>query len=204
MEKFLLTIDGPSGDGKTSVGKSIATILNSCFFSSGSIYRYLAKFLLNNKNVQIEDLKIEIVSEQCNVNGVIFNEEDLYDNEVSVKSSEIAKKVGLRILVKDCLISYFDNLDKPLVIEGRDMGSVVFPDAEHKVYLDADLITRGKRREGQSNMEETISDVKKRDFEDKNRVFSPLTIPEGALVVDNSNLSIDETIELIIKNLKLR
>ena len=53
-------------------------------------------------------------------------------------------------------------------------------------------------------MEETVLDVKKRDFEDKNRVFSPLTIPEGALVIDNSNLSIDETIELIIKNLKLR
>ena len=204
MEKFLVTIDGPSGVGKTSVGKSIATILNSCFFSSGSIYRSVAKFLLNNKNVQIEDLKIEIVSEQCNVNGVIFNEEDLYDNEVSVKSSEIAKKVGLRILVKDCLISYFENLDKPLVIEGRDMGSVVFPDAEHKVYLDADLETRGKRREGQSNMEETVFDVKKRDFEDKNRVFSPLTIPEGALVVDNSNLTIDETIKLIIENLKLQ
>ncbi len=204
MKKFLVTIDGPSGVGKTSVGKSIATKLNSCFFSSGSIYRSVAKFLLNNKNVQIEDLKIEIVSEQCNVNGVIFDEEDLYDNEVSVKSSEIAKKVGLRILVKDCLISYYKNLDKPLVIEGRDMGSVVFPDAEHKIYLDADLKTRGKRREGQSNMEETISDVKKRDFEDKNRLFSPLTIPEGALVIDNSNLLIDETIDLIIKNLKLQ
>ena len=114
------------------------------------------------------------------------------------------KKSRVKNIGKDCLISYFENLDKPLVIEGRDMGSVVFPDAEHKVYLDADLETRGKRREGQSNMEETVSDVKRRDFEDKNRVFSPLTIPEGALVVDNSNLTIDETIKLIIENLKLQ
>ena len=92
MKKFLVTIDGPSGVGKTSVGKSIATILDSSFFSSGSIYRSVAKFLLNNKNIQIEDLNIEIVSEQCNVNGVIFDEENLYENEVSIKSSEIAKK----------------------------------------------------------------------------------------------------------------
>ena len=84
------------------------------------------------------------------------------------------------------------------------MGSVVFPDADHKVYLDADLETRGKRREGQSNMEETVSDVRKRDFEDQNRLISPLTIPEGALIVDNSNLTIDETIEVIIESLKLR
>ena len=84
------------------------------------------------------------------------------------------------------------------------MGSVVFPDAEHKIYLDADLETRGKRREGQSNMEETISDVKKRDYEDKNRLISPLTIPKGAMIVDNSNLTFDETIDLIIKSLKLQ
>lgn len=204
MDKFLVTIDGPSGVGKTSVGKSIAKMLNTSFFSSGSIYRSVAKFLINNKTINIEDLKIKIVSEQCNVNGVIFDEDGLYDNEVSVKSSEIAKKEELRVLVKDCLTSYFEKLDKPLVIEGRDMGSVVFPDAEYKVYLDADLETRGKRREGQSNNEETVFDVKKRDYEDKNRLFSPLTIPEGALVIDNSNLSIDETIELIIKNLKLQ
>ena len=204
MDKFLVTIDGPSGVGKTSVGKSIAKMLDTSFFSSGSIYRSVAKFLINNKTINIEDLKIKIVSEQCNVNGVIFDEDGLYDNEVSVKSSEIAKKEELRVLVKDCLTSYFEKLDKPLVIEGRDMGSVVFPDAEYKVYLDADLETRGKRREGQSNNEETVFDVKKRDYEDKNRLFSPLTIPEGALVIDNSNLSIDETIELIIKNLKLQ
>ena len=202
MDKFIVTIDGPSGVGKTSVGKSIAKMLNSSFFSSGSIYRTTAKYLLNNKNSHIKDLKIEIISEQCRINGVIFDEKLLYENEVSIKSSEIAKEQELRILVKECLINYYEKLDRPLVIEGRDMGSIVFPNAEHKIYLDADLETRGKRREGQSNMEETISDVKKRDFEDKNRSLSPLIIPKDALVIDNSNLTIDETIELIVENLK--
>ena len=202
MDKFIVTIDGPSGVGKTSVGRSIAKMLNSSFFSSGSIYRTTAKYLLNNKYIHIKDLKIEIISEQCRINGVIFDEKLLYENEVSIKSSEIAKEQELRILVKECLINYYEKLDRPLVIEGRDMGSIVFPNAEHKIYLDADLETRGKRREGQSNMEETISDVKKRDFEDKNRSLSPLIIPKDALVIDNSNLTIDETIELIVENLK--
>ena len=202
MDKFIITIDGPSGVGKTSVGKNIAKMLNSSFFSSGSIYRTTAKYLLNNKNIHIKDLEIEIISEQCHINGVIFDEKLLYDNEVSVKSSEIAKKEELRILVKECLINYYEKLNRPLVIEGRDMGSIVFPNAEHKIYLDADLETRGKRREGQSNMGETISDVKKRDFEDKNRSLSPLIIPKDALVIDNSNLTIDETIELIVENLE--
>ena len=204
MKKFIITIDGPSGVGKTSIGKSIAEKLDSSFFSSGSVYRSVAKYLLDNKNIKFKDLKIDIISDLCNVNGVNFDEEDLYDNEVSVKSSEIAKKEELRVLIKDCLINYYLKLESPLVIEGRDMGSVVFPDAEHKIYLDADLETRGKRREGQSNMEETISDVKKRDYEDKNRLISPLTIPKGAMIVDNSNLTFDETIDLIIKSLKLQ
>ena len=204
MKKFIITIDGPSGVGKTSIGKSIAEKLDSSFFSSGSVYRSVAKYLLDNKNIKFKDLKIDIISDLCNVNGVNFDEEDIYDNEVSVKSSEIAKKEELRVLIKDCLINYYLKLESPLVIEGRDMGSVVFPDAEHKIYLDADLETRGKRREGQSNMEETISDVKKRDYEDKNRLISPLTIPKGAMIVDNSNLTFDETIDLIIKSLKLQ
>ena len=204
MKKFVITIDGPSGVGKTTIGKTISERLNLNFFSSGSIYRSVAKYLIENDVAEVDDLDIEILSNRCTVNGISYDEKDLYDQKISIKSSEIAKLQDLRDNIKSSLNQYFNNLDNSLVIEGRDMGSVVFTDAKYKVYLDADLATRGKRREGQSNMVETITDVQKRDFEDKNRLISPLTIPEGALVVDNSTFTINETIDYIIKSLKLQ
>ena len=204
MKKFVITIDGPSGVGKTTIGKTISERLNLNFFSSGSIYRSVAKYLIENDIAEVDELDIEILSNRCTVNGISYDEKDLYDQKISIKSSEIAKLQDLRDNIKSSLNQYFNNLDNSLVIEGRDMGSVVFTDAKYKVYLDADLATRGKRREGQSNMVETITDVQKRDFEDKNRLISPLTIPDGALVVDNSTFTINETIDYIIESLKLR
>ena len=204
MKKFVMTIDGPSGVGKTTIGKTISERLNLNFFSSGSIYRSVAKYLIENDVTEVDDLDIEILSNRCTVNGISYDEKDLYDQKISIKSSEIAKLQDLRDNIKSSLNQYFNNLDNSLVIEGRDMGSVVFTDAKYKVYLDADLATRGKRREGQSNMVETITDVQKRDFEDKNRLISPLTIPDGALVVDNSTFTINETIDYIIESLKLQ
>lgn len=204
MKKFVITIDGPSGVGKTTIGKTISERLNLNFFSSGSIYRSVAKYLIENDVTEVDDLDIEILSNRCTVNGISYDEKDLYDQKISIKSSEIAKLQDLRDNIKSSLNQYFNNLDNSLVIEGRDMGSVVFTDAKYKVYLDADLATRGKRREGQSNMVETITDVQKRDFEDKNRLISPLTIPDGALVVDNSTFTINETIDYIIESLKLQ
>ena len=204
MKKFVITIDGPSGVGKTTIGKTISERLNLNFFSSGSIYRSVAKYLIENDVAEVDELDIEILSNRCTVNGISYDEKDLYDQKISIKSSEIAKLQDLRDNIKSSLNQYFNNLDNSLVIEGRDMGSVVFTDAKYKVYLDADLAIRGKRREGQSNMVETITDVQKRDFEDKNRLISPLTIPDGALVVDNSTFTINETIDYIIESLKLQ
>ena len=204
MKKFVITIDGPSGVGKTTIGKTISERLNLNFFSSGSIYRSVAKYLIENDVSEVDELDIEILSNRCTVNGISYDEKDLYDQKISIKSSEIAKLQDLRDNIKSSLNQYFNNLDNSLVIEGRDMGSVVFTDAKYKVYLDADLATRGKRREGHSNMVETITDVQKRDFEDKNRLISPLTIPDGALVVDNSTFTINGTIDYIIESLKLQ
>ena len=204
MEKFILTIDGPSGVGKTSIGQQLAEFLNCNFFSSGNIYRSIAKFICDNNNKNYDQYDIEVVNNICFINGETYNPEDLYSNKVTNMSSKIAKDENIRNYVKESLLRYYQSLEKSLVIEGRDMGSVVFQNAKYKIYLDADLITRGKRRENQSKMTETVSDLEKRDTEDINRSISPLKIPEGALVIDNTNLSLDETMKLIKESLELQ
>jgi len=204
MEKFILTIDGPSGVGKTSIGQQLAEFLNCNFFSSGNIYRSIAKFICDNNNKNYDNYDIEVVNNICLINGETYNPEDLYSNKVTNMSSKIAKDENIRNYVKKSLLRYYQSLENSLVIEGRDMGSVVFQNAKHKIYLDADLITRGKRRENQSKMTETVSDLEKRDTEDINRTISPLKIPEGALVIDNTNLSLDETMKIIKESLELQ
>ena len=204
MEKFILTIDGPSGVGKTSIGKHLADILNCNFFSSGNVYRSLAMFVHKNIDKDYGKYDIEIIDGICYVNGETYTSEDLHSNEVTITSSKIAKEEKIRNYVKESLLKYYQSLDQSLVIEGRDMGSVVFQNAKYKIYLDADLITRGKRREDQSKMNETVSDLKKRDLEDSNRLISPLKVPDGALVINNTDLTLQETINLIIEKLRLQ
>ena len=204
MEKFILTIDGPSGVGKTSIGKHLADILKCNFFSSGNVYRSLAMFVNKNIDKDYGKYDIEIIDGICYVNGETYTSENLYSNEVTITSSKIAKEEKIRNYVKESLLKYYQSLDKSLVIEGRDMGSVVFQNAKYKIYLDADLITRGKRREDQSKMNETVSDLKKRDLEDSNRLISPLKVPDGALVINNTDLTLQETINLIIEKLRLQ
>ena len=204
MEKFILTIDGPSGVGKTSIGKHLADILKCNFFSSGNVYRSLAMFINKNIDKNYGKYDIEIIDGICYVNGETYTSENLYSNEVTITSSKIAKEEKIRNYVKESLLKYYQSLDKSLVIEGRDMGSVVFQNAKYKIYLEADLITRGKRREDQSKMNETVSDLKKRDLEDSNRLISPLKVPDGALVINNTDLTLQETINLIIEKLRLQ
>ena len=204
MEKFILTIDGPSGVGKTSIGKHLADILKCNFFSSGNVYRSLAMFINKNIDKDYGKYDIEILDGICYVNKETYSSEDLYSNEVTITSSKIAKEEKIRNYVKESLIKYYQSLDKSLVIEGRDIGTKIMPDADLKIYLDADLITRGKRREDQSKMNETVSDLKKRDLEDSNRLISPLKVPDGALVINNTDSTLQETINLIIEKLGLQ
>ena len=202
--KRVITIDGPSGVGKTTIGQELASHLGYSFFSSGKLYRYIAKYSIdeNSKNYDEFDLKIN-QSADCYINNKHYKDEELYNKNINKESSEIAKDPLAREIIKYTLLNYYENLKTGLVIEGRDMGSVVFPNAEFKLYLNADEKTRGERRESQSGSQETIEDIKERDYEDMNRVVSPLIIPKDAIVIDNTNKTKDETVEVIIKKLEL-
>ena len=202
--KKVITIDGPSGVGKTSIGQEIATKFNYSFFSSGKLYRYISKYSNEEKKYKYDEFKLTIdISGNCEINNRMYNDDELYNKNNNMHSSEIAKDPSVRQLVKTTLLAFYNKIQNGLVIEGRDMGSVVFPDADYKIYLDADENIRGKRREQQSDSQETIEEVKQRDHKDMHREESPLVIPKNALLIDNTNKTKEETIEEIIKNLKL-
>lgn len=200
---YLVTIDGPSGVGKTTLGSLLAKELNSNFFSSGKLYRNIAKYLNSNPSSNISDISLDINDElEITLNSISYQDIELYEKDVNSKSSEIAKLKEVRKLVSKSLQNLPKKLSSGLIVEGRDMGSVVFPNADLKIYLDADIDIRAQRRLKQSNDSETKEDLLQRDENDINRLESPLMIPENALYIDNSNMKMDEVVKLVIRSLE--
>lgn len=205
MNKILITLDGPSGVGKTTIGKKLANELNLDFFSSGALYRALAKFNLSTKKIIFENFHIDSLAPfKCKIDEIVITEKELYTNDLNEKSSEIAQLSEVRGVIQNILQSIYSESSNGLVIEGRDMGSVVFPNANLKIYLDASEEVRSLRRKVQSNNQETIDDIRARDTRDKNRINSPLVVPDGALLIQTDNFTIDETIILIKERLELQ
>lgn len=201
---YIVTIDGPSGVGKTSLGSLLAQEYNSNFFSSGKLYRIIAKYFIEHSTSDTSSLQIEINEElQIALNSYSYADSDLYVKNINSKSSEIAKIKEVRQIVSESLINLSKKLSNGLIIEGRDMGSIVFPNADLKIYLDADIEVRSKRRLKQSNDSETKEDLLKRDDNDKNRSESPLIVPDDALYIDNSDINMDEVLDLVKEKLKL-
>ena len=191
--------------GKTTIGKRLASELNFEFFSSGLLYRVIA--LHNEKTNSFNLNEFEIVSNDpvvCKVDGNVYEEENLYTPQINRKSSEIAQLSEIRMLVSNVLKFLFDNSNTGLVVEGRDMGSVVFKNANLKIYLDADEHIRSSRRVEQSNNEETTDDIAERDKRDLSRKNSPLVVPKGALMLHNNTSTVEELVDEVIENLKLQ
>ena len=213
MDK-LITIDGPGGSGKGTVAKILAAKLGWNILDSGALYRLMALISENIKKTdsdsigkELKDKKIffEIVKDQYHL---FFDGKDVTNlirrEKIGIKASDLAHNQNIRDLIKDTQRSFYDpNIG--LIADGRDMGSVVFPEAEIKIYLDASIEERAKRRQIQLkekgmevNMRNLISSLEDRDLKDKNRDVSPLLIPQGAKVIDSTNLSIDEVVNKIM------
>ncbi len=213
MDK-LITIDGPGGSGKGTVAKILAAKLGWNILDSGALYRLIALISENIKETdpdsigkELKDKSIffELVKDQYHL---FFDGKDVTNfirrEEIGVKASDLAHNQNIRNLIKDTQRSFYDpNIG--LIADGRDMGSVVFPEAGIKIYLDASIVERAKRRQIQLkekgmevNMRNLISSLEDRDLKDKNRDVSPLLIPQGAKVIDSTNLSIDEVVNKIM------
>ena len=217
----VLTLDGPSGVGKGTVASIIAQKLDWHLLDSGAIYRAFA-IVASNNDIKIDDIdgllklannfdisfKLNSNHEPLNVylNNVEVSSE-LRTEKTAALASQFAKIESLRkvLLVKQ---RQFKKLPG-LVADGRDMGTVVFPDAPFKVFLTAEVSERAKRRLKQlqesgiaGNISHTLAEVQKRDERDANRQYSPLKPAKDALVIDTTNLTINEVITKVMALIK--
>jgi len=210
--KQVIAIDGPSGAGKTTIAKLIAKQLGITYLDTGSLYRTAALLLIRH-GIRPDDSD-DTIGSILNKNHISFTEGRAYLNgkDVSedIRSAEIdhyASVFSARPVVRDFLLATQRNtaLESELVVEGRDTTTVVFPDAKKKIYLDASLEERAKRRALQFkwqgiyvSIEESKKNIEERDTRDARRDLAPLTVASDALFVDSSNLSIEQVMEKIL------
>jgi len=217
----VLTLDGPSGVGKGTVASIIAQKLDWHLLDSGAIYRAFA-IVASNNDIKIDDIdgllklannfdiSFKLNSNHKPLNVYLNNAEvssELRTEKTAALASQFAKIKSLRktLLVKQ---RQFKKLPG-LVADGRDMGTVVFPDAPFKVFLTAEVGERAKRRLKQlqetgiaGNISHTLAEVQKRDERDVNRQHSPLKPAKDALVIDTTNLTINEVITKVMALIK--
>ncbi len=211
-KKLIVAIDGPAGSGKSTVAKIIAKNLDIEYVDSGSIYRGITKKILDS-NIKIDDHnEIVFFLEKLDINldsgKVIINGEDvtpyIRTKEVTELVSPVSANVDIRLKVNSFLTSYSKN--RSIIMDGRDIGTVVFPFANYKFYLDASVEIRALRRfkEGHSDMtlEEIKNSISRRDESDKNKTFGALKIAEDAIYLDTTKLSIDEVVDKIVNLIK--
>lgn len=219
---FIVAIDGPAGTGKGTITKLVAKDFGLINIDTGATYRCVTLEMLN-QNISIHETeKIIKISENINMkiennNGfqtIFLNEEDVTEKIRSKEVTELVSQVSSIVEVRLNMVKLQRKLaeGKDVIMEGRDITTYVFPNANVKIYLDADVEERAKRRYKENlekgiNMtyEEVLEHIKWRDNNDKNKELGALRIAEDAIVIDTTKLSIEEVkqkVEEIIKKLK--
>ena len=211
---MIIAMDGPAGTGKSTIASIIAKKLNITYLNSGSFYRALTLALLDaGIELTDENAVVDFCKKQSldyNKSRLVLNgkdvEDHLHDDRVSKNVAQISAIVPVRHLVNDRMQEITKSLD--IVCEGRDMTTVVFPQAEHKFYLDASLDVQAQRRfdQGVSNMtlEEIKEAIRKRDEIDRNKAEGALKRAPDAFYIDTSNLTIDSVCEIILNKINIQ
>jgi CMP/dCMP kinase len=204
----VITIDGPAASGKSSVARLVARQLGAIYVNTGNMYRAMTWAVLD---AQADPADADAVRQACTgiriqspvvdgqtqvqVNGRTLTDADLNSDPVNRAVSHVARVPEVReglVAAQRALASL-----GPLVMEGRDIGSVVFPESSSKFYIDASEQVRASRRRAQGHADQ----VAERDRLDSTRKTSPLVVPEGAVVIDNSNLTLEEAVQQVLQHL---
>jgi cytidylate kinase len=203
----IVTIDGPSGTGKSTVTRSIADRFGLPFLDTGAFYRTATLAVLEaGVDPHDADAVVEVVRgvEIDQKAGMTFLDgrdvsERIREADVTGAVSAVSAHPEVRRMMVERQRAWVEEEGGSAVVEGRDIGSVVFPDAEVKVYLDARPEVRARRRamERGEDPEAVANDLERRDRYDSTRAVSPLTVPDGAVVVDTSDLAFEEVVEAV-------
>ena len=207
---MIIAIDGPAGSGKSTTARLLAEKLNFIYLDSGAMYRAVTLFFLRN-NIDLtnhldilnalEEINLKIDYKSNNFNVYVQNEnvnDSIRDEKININVSNISEISAVRKKMVKLQRNFSTN--KNIVIEGRDIGSHVFPNAEFKFYVDANIKVRAARRmkdvsnSSKISLGEMCEQLLKRDKIDSNRDISPLIKPEDAIVVDTTFLSIEEQV----------
>jgi CMP/dCMP kinase len=217
MKKIIIAIDGYSACGKSSTAKAVANLLNYSYIDTGAMYRavtlyFLQNFVsLTNPNEIADALKEIDIEFRFNAKA---NKSDTYLNGLNVETeirqmavSDRVSEVSAISTVRRFLVAQQQKMGKKkgIVMDGRDIGTVVFPDAELKIFMVADMQIRAKRRQDELlekgelvKLEEIIDNLTKRDLIDTSRADSPLRQAQDASVIDTSYITFDEQVEMIL------
>ncbi len=217
---MVITIDGPAGTGKSTVARTVAQRLGFNFLDTGAMYRAIGLAALR-REVSLQDAReLAFVAKHCRVEfdwskhppGVLLNGEPVGHLLRGTDATEAAKFVAQVPAIRYKLVEEQRRIGQEhgnLVTEGRDQGSVVFPDAPFKFYLTATSEERAHRRarelraRGEIVDEKTIlREIMDRDAKDQSRAVGPLAIPDGAVVVDTTKLSMEEVVERIVTTVR--
>jgi cytidylate kinase len=220
LKKITIAIDGFSSTGKSTMAKELAKALNYSYVDTGAMYRSVAMYAMQNNYskdeliAHLDDIKIHFeFLESTQANTTFLNgknvENEIRGIEVSNKVSEVATISEIR---KELVRQQKEmGKNKGVVMDGRDIGTVVFPNAELKIFMTADPEIRAKRRHDElaakgdnTSFEAVYDNLQKRDTEDRNRLDSPLLEAEDALILDNTSISREEQFDMALKWAKER
>ena len=219
MKRLIVAIDGPAGAGKSTVAKRVAKELGYTYMDTGAMYRAFA-WKVKQRGIEPEDgeklraalrqTKIELAERDGNLK-ILLDGEDVTAQIRTPELSQWASKVSALKPVRERMVELQRAMGAQggVVAEGRDIGTVVFPQAEVKIYLDAASGARAQRRfdeltsQGkQVNLEETFEEMEQRDRRDKERDVAPLRKAEDAIVIDSTGLSVDGVVNRVMREVE--
>ena len=214
MNNIIVAIDGPAGSGKSTIAKLIAKKFNFTYIDTGAMYRMITLYLLEN-NIDFDDLKeIEKVLNTVNLD---MQGDKFYLNSVDVSTkirekriNENVSKVASIKIVRSNLVDLQRKVsnNKNVILDGRDVGTVIFPNAQVKIFLIASPEERARRRYNEflekktETYEEVLNSIKERDHIDSTRDESPFVKADDAIELDSTNLTIDDVVNFISKEIE--